>query len=121
MTHDEKVLRLLSDGLPHSHHELYGLHVIAHSRVASLRKKGHNIAAWRERDVYLYQLLLNEPSATDDGTRVLPCSDAGVADGSLSSSPVADLGDRALPCLPDIVGELEPGCAQLSFLQVAAA
>lgn len=58
MTHDERVLELLSDGEPHSHHELYQLYVIAHSRVASLRKKGHVIECWREDDTYYYQLQL---------------------------------------------------------------
>lgn len=56
-THNERVLELLSDGRPHSHHELYGLHVIAHSRVADLRKQGYDIVQWREGELYLYQLL----------------------------------------------------------------
>lgn len=56
-THDEKVLRLLADGKPHAHRELYDLHVVAHSRVASLRRKGHDIACWREGREYLYQLV----------------------------------------------------------------
>lgn len=56
-THNEKVLALLSDGQPHSHHELYALHVIAHSRVSDLRKQGHRIAQWRHEDLYLYQLV----------------------------------------------------------------
>lgn len=56
MTHNERVLQLLSDGKPHSHHELYALHVIAHSRVSELRKRGHRIDQWRDGDQYLYQL-----------------------------------------------------------------
>lgn len=57
LTHDEKVLRLLSDGRAHTHHELYALHVVAHSRVASLRAKGHQIDAWRDGDDYMYRLV----------------------------------------------------------------
>ena len=57
MTHNERVLGLLSDGEPHSHHEGYGLHVMLHSRVADLRKQGHDIACWREGDSYFYRLL----------------------------------------------------------------
>ena len=57
MTHNQKVLQLLSDGQPHSHHELYGLFVIAHSRVSDLRKQGHNIRMWRDEGTYWYQLL----------------------------------------------------------------
>jgi hypothetical protein len=57
MTHNARVLMLLSDGKPHTHHELYQLRVIAHSRVSDLRKMGHVIASWREGDDYLYQLV----------------------------------------------------------------
>ncbi len=56
-THNERVLRLLSDGQPHTHHELYQLHVIAHSRVADLRKQGHRIVQWRDGDNYVYRLV----------------------------------------------------------------
>lgn len=56
-THNERVLQLLSDGKPHTHTELYGLHVIAHSRISDLRKKGHKIISWREGDQYLYELV----------------------------------------------------------------
>jgi hypothetical protein len=61
MTHNERVLDLLSDGLPHSHHEGYRLNVMLHSRVADLRKQGHDIACWREGDSYFYRLSLHEP------------------------------------------------------------
>lgn len=57
MTHNERVLDLLSDGEPHSHLELYNLHVIAHSRIADLRKQGHRIMQWRDGDLYFYRLL----------------------------------------------------------------
>lgn len=55
-THCERVLALLSDGHPHSHLELYALHVVAHSRVSDLRNQGHGIRSWRDGDLYLYQL-----------------------------------------------------------------
>ncbi len=67
MTHNERVLALLSDGQPHTHHELYQLHVIAHSRVADLRKQGHNIVQWREGDNYVYRLL--DQGHEDSGAR----------------------------------------------------
>jgi len=57
MTHNERVLDLLSDGEPHSHLELYDLRVIAHSRVADLRKRGHTIECWAEDGLHWYQLL----------------------------------------------------------------
>lgn len=67
MTHNERVLKLLSDGQPHSHHELYDLRVVAHSRVAALRKMGHTIECWRADGLHWYRLLderhgINPPS-----------------------------------------------------------
>ncbi len=63
-THCERVLTLLSDGQPHTHHELYDLRVIAHSRVSDLRKRGHRIACWDDTEggeiVYIYQLIPSE-------------------------------------------------------------
>lgn len=56
LSHNERVLRLLSDGKAHSFMELYRLNVIAHSRVAELRKRGHKIVCWREKDDYFYRL-----------------------------------------------------------------
>ena len=55
-THCERVLQLLSDCKPHSHHELYRLHVIGHSRISDLRKRGHRIVRWQEGDTFFYQL-----------------------------------------------------------------
>ena len=56
MSHKQRVLELLSDHKPHSHHELYRLGCVAHSRISDLRKDGHLIRQWRENDLYLYQL-----------------------------------------------------------------
>lgn len=56
MTHNERVLELLRDGQPHSHHELYALGVIAHSRVSDLRRRGYAIQQWRDGELYLYRL-----------------------------------------------------------------
>lgn len=56
MTHKQRVLQLLKDGKPHTHHEIYGLGCIGHSRVADLRRDGHKIRAWRDGDQYVYQL-----------------------------------------------------------------
>ncbi len=57
MTHKQRVLALLGDGQAHSHHELYSLNVIAHSRIADLRADGYRIEQWREGDLYLYRLI----------------------------------------------------------------
>lgn len=67
MTHNNLVLQLLSDGQAHSHHELYDLRVMGHSRVAALRKQGHTIECWRDGGLYWYRLLLDEGGAPPAG------------------------------------------------------
>lgn len=71
MTHNQRVLQLLSDGQPHTHHELYALQVVAHSRISDLRKQGKNIVQWAATEngerVYVYQLVaLPEPAVPGD-------------------------------------------------------
>ena len=82
VTQKQAVLRLLSDHKPHTHHELYALGCVAHSRVSDLRADGHVINQWRLGDKYLYQLVdtLDEPEV------------AGSSSGS-SSVPTADGAD----------------------------
>ena len=70
MTHNQRVLALLSDGEPHSHHELYDLRVVAHSRVAALRSQGHTIECWREDGLHWYRLL--DQGGEDNGAAVTP-------------------------------------------------
>lgn len=57
VSHDELVLDLLSDGKPHEHMELYGLGVMARSRVASLRRKGYDIPCVKTGGEYIYRLV----------------------------------------------------------------
>ena len=88
MTHNERVLGLLSDGKPHTHHEGYALGVILHSRVADLRKRGHVIRAWREDDTYFYQLDSTPLTKVDGDDNRIPHGDAhqGVAGSSAGPS-----------------------------------
>ena len=76
VTHKQKVLRLLSDGKPHTHHELYSLGCVAHSRVADLRRDGHNIVCWGEisrgERVSVYQLCGSLDAAAAAPTAVTP-------------------------------------------------
>lgn len=124
MTHNEKVLRLLSDGKPHTHHELYALHVIAHSRVSDLRAAGHVIEQWRDGDNYLYRLLTEPggctPSPSDPG-RVQQdragLSSTGNGEGTPGSvsSIGGSLGDAAVPATsyerPEAPAETTDGAA----------
>ena len=90
MTHNERVLRLLKDHKPHTHHELYQLHVIAHSRISDLRRQGHVIAVWREKGDYYYRLLSDgregngttETPTPLDGSVVAPIAEG--SDGQLA-------------------------------------
>ena len=75
-THTERVLHLLSDGRPHTHRELYDLHVVAHSRVADLRRRGHEIETWREGTDYLYRLI---PTTTEGAGVVTPSAGSDAA------------------------------------------
>ena len=72
MTHKQRVLQLLSDGKPHSHHELYGLGCVAHSRISDLRRDGHTIEQWRNGDLYLYRLVLGEAPEPPSSCAPLP-------------------------------------------------
>lgn len=97
MTHNERVLQLLSDGKPHSHHELYALHVIGHSRISDLRKRGHEITCWREGDLSFYQLLGPEQTGEAKGVEANEAAD-------LTASPVAsDPSPRTEAVSPEVV------------------
>lgn len=80
-TDADRLLAVLSDGRAHSHLELYALGMIVHSRVADLRKRGHDVQTWRENHPngtrYWYQLaapLTKREESTE---------------GSMSSRPVS--------------------------------
>ena len=92
MTHNERVLALLSDGEPHTHHELYGLHVVAHSRVSDLRKRGHQIEQWRDGDLYVYRLL-------DSAAEVLTSPRRSIA-GGVTAPPAASPQSPRVPAFP---------------------
>jgi hypothetical protein len=69
VTHKQRVLDLLADGEPHSHHELYQLGCVAHSRVSDLRRDGHEINCWRDGDLSYYQLVsLAQPDSHSSPT-----------------------------------------------------
>lgn len=60
------MLKLLSDGEWHSSHQVYALRVVAHSRVAELRKRGHVITCARVGDDYFYRLHLPGQLSLDE-------------------------------------------------------
>jgi hypothetical protein len=69
-----RILKLLSDGEWHSHHEIYALSCVGHSRIAELRKHGYVIEK-RQFTVYGKQVweyrLVGEVNG-GDAPRVIP-------------------------------------------------
>jgi hypothetical protein len=98
VTHCAKVLALLSDGIWHSHHELYELHVMGHSRVADLRRKGYVIECKKQFGAYAYRLL-SAPNDRPAGETTPPPHTPQAArstgrryetDGAAGATPAAD-------------------------------
>lgn len=99
MTHNQRVLELLSDGEPHSHLELYDLRVIAHSRVAALRKQGHTIDCWRSDGLHWYHLADGGLSGAARVATTPPVDSLATANASVPLSPpliVEDSGQLAI-------------------------
>lgn len=95
MSGKQRILALLRDGRPHTHHELYALGCIAHSRVAELRKDGYTIECWRDGDDSVYQLV-------------------GTLDGNRSSSPEPAAASGLFPSsAPDMAAAAEDGALEL--------
>lgn len=86
MTDKEKVLALLSDGRPHTHHEIYALNVMGHSRITNLREDGYVIKRWNEGRTSVYQLL-SEPEQAASSSSKVP---SGNSSGSLRSAALAE-------------------------------
>lgn len=59
MSGKQRILDLLRDGKPHTHHELYALGCVAHSRISDLRSDGYTIECWRDGDDSVYRLALD--------------------------------------------------------------
>lgn len=96
MTHCERLLAALADGEWHTHHELYALRMIVHSRVADLRRQGHTVEQRRNGDLYEYRLVsraLDDPQvgpqrgASDGSLRIVERPSPPPMDGALASAP----------------------------------
>lgn len=95
MTHKQRILELLRDGRPHTHHELYALGCVAHSRISDLRNDGYTIECWRDGDDSVYQL----GSALDEASSFSPdpvSSGAAPVRGDASSSATLASGDHVV-------------------------
>lgn len=103
MSHKQRVLELLRDGEPHGHMEGYRLGVMLHSRVADLRRDGHDIECWRDGDNYLYRLL--NVAAGDEPNSVQGSSPLLAATLSSPAPNPRDDGEQEAP-LRDGAGQL---------------
>jgi hypothetical protein len=101
MTHKQRVLRLLSDHKPHTHHELYQLGCVAHSRISDLRKDGHRILQWRENDLYLYRL---ESNVLESGPAPLSVTPP-VGTGTSAAGPDSRTSSIPIPSSPSSPGD----------------
>lgn len=110
VTHKQKVLALLSDGRTHTHHELYGLGCVAHSRISDLRRDGHRIESWKSGGEYLYRLV----GSLSDATSCAPVAGTPVAEvASLSEAAAGNDGiaSSAVPlnsAAPGVQGVPQP-------------
>lgn len=110
MTDCDRLLAVLQDGNPHTHHELYKLGMIVHSRVADLRKRGYNIRSWkakthrdhagRDHYAHFYRLVtLDAP----DASPAPPTAEAAHPnhhpgrDGLAPASGASSVGDPPIP------------------------
>jgi hypothetical protein len=98
MTQAQRVMAILGDGKAHSHHEFYGFCVL-HSRISELRKKGFNIACWRDGDNYVYQLLPSLETVREPGEVAATAADSdplalGPSSTSGGPSPDAAVGPK---------------------------
>jgi hypothetical protein len=123
VTHCERVLELLSDGEWHTHHELYALHVIAHSRISELRKRGHLIEIDRDGDLYLYRLV-SEPTELPARRVMEPAVSGEHGNRRLADQPSDGEPDGLFPS-PWPVGSLQPHASESSpseqlVLEIAA-
>lgn len=91
VTHEEKVLALLNDGQPHTHHEIYALYVIGHSRISGLKNKGFGIEHWQEGQTHWYQLVSR------------PLAESGQADPGVGLVPTSPVPDSASGCVSDVL------------------
>ncbi len=112
VTHKQRLLNLLGDGQPHSHLECYGLHIIAHSRVADLRADGYDIAQWRENDLYWYRLNASPIRAGEAAPSLLP-------DDPDAASVTPQPGGDSLSGVPDSLPVSGGDAAQLTIGEAA--
>lgn len=98
-TDADRLLAVLADGRPHNHLELYGLNMIVHSRVADLRKRGHDVRSWRENHPngrrYWYQLVagpLTAGGVTEAGSATSPEAGSAISPPAVSGSVLDERG-----------------------------
>jgi hypothetical protein len=122
MTQAQRVMAILGDGKAHSHHEFYGFCVL-HSRISELRKKGFNIACWRDGDNYVYQLLPSLETVREPGEVAATAADTdplALGPSSTSGGPSPDAAVGPTGAGPDPISPPGSAPVQLSVWEAAA-
>jgi len=124
-TDADRLLAVLADGRPHNHLELYGLNMIVHSRVADLRKRGHDVQTWRENHPngtrYWYQLaapLTKREESTEGSMSSRPVSGSVLDErGRIPGAPACHAGNDDGATGKGLAASIEP--LQLSIGEAA--
>lgn len=100
MTGNDRVLQKLTDGRWHTHHELYSLGVIVHSRISDLRKRGHEIECRRVSEFVpmtrgkretTYEYRLVRTALEGDASRAAAASPSSATQPGMTSPQTAAL------------------------------
>lgn len=125
-TDNHRLFVALRSGQPKSHHELYGLHMIVHSRASDLRlKHGCLIDTWRDGKTTWYQLrAVREGEVATDGLAVdsalphgPPIDISGPPEPSSPQTPESEV--DGLCAGPGLSPYTPPGPAQLTVWEAA--
>ena len=112
MTHADKVLALLADGLWHDHREGYALNVMLHSRVADLRRRGYVIECEKTGRQYRYRLVSSPSVGEPQPARPAAGSEpARLAAATPEPSPTRGDGQLSLVEAVDAVADVLPAAA----------
>ena len=117
-TDTHRLFLALRSGQPKSHHELYGLSMIVHSRASDLRlKHGCLIDTWRDGKTTWYQLraVRENGNATTDGLAVSDRSPGQPSTAVPPAPPESAGASWAGPASPSTVGPAQ----QLSVFEAA--
>jgi len=117
---NERILELLGDGRWHSHHELYALHCIFHSRKSELAERGYEIEQRRitvnGKPVWEYRLIGEVEAGAD-----LPGESSRVSGHSAPASTSSLCATQPEPPYPtqNVSGAVRAGLVETTHEEIA--